>query len=276
MTSERYDQLWCWRTIARGPVVRRVSSLSARTASWALNQDVTAADLFVSNATIARGFLFLKPLQIFLTALCLAFFAISSHAQEGGSNFRRIDVSGRLSLDVPSHWRSISESGRKDLATAAEAAMGAAGLPYERDHRNAMSIVAVPDAEAANIRVSFVDNIDVSQAELRVGLANPTDRAEMEQAMREQCQKLGKLLPQINLALVDCKPVRYESIGGFLAIVQEYRRTANAGPSPIVVTQYHVVIGRDKILVGLAYRESQAVLYRPILERVKRSINIVR
>lgn len=68
--------------------------------------------------------------------------------------------------------------------------------------------------------------------------------------------------------------VGIDAIGGLTAFTLTYRRTSAVGPSPFTVTQYHVPVGKEKVLITLSYRESDRRLFGLILDRVKRSVTI--
>ena len=68
--------------------------------------------------------------------------------------------------------------------------------------------------------------------------------------------------------------VGVDTIGGLTAFTLMYRRTSAVSPSPFTVIQYHVPVGKEKVLITLSYRESDGRLFGLILDRVKRSIMI--
>ena len=65
-----------------------------------------------------------------------------------------------------------------------------------------------------------------------------------------------------------------DTIGGLTALTLAYRRTSAIGTSPFTVTQYHVPVGKEKVLITLSYRESDGRLFGLIFDRVKRSVTI--
>lgn len=49
---------------------------------------------------------------------------------------------------------------------------------------------------------------------------------------------------------------------------------SDSGDSPVQVTQYHVPLGNEMVMITLSFRELDAAVYSPILEHVKKSISI--
>ena len=86
-------------------------------------------------------------------------------------------------------------------------------------------------------------------------------------AVRKGMQKQG-------IQILGEEKVGIDTIGGLTAFTVTYRRTSAVGPSPFTVTQYHVPVGKEKVLITLSYRESDGLLFGLILDRVKRSVTI--
>lgn len=195
-------------------------------------------------------------------------------AQE--SHYRRIEVGDRVSLDVPSHWHIRDLDERRNIAAAGEAITGAAGRPNEPMHVSALSVVSKPDPIGAIIRVSFIQIEELSQADVLKALRS--DRSgtmrEIAAVVREEMIAVSKGLESQGMRIIGQESVATDSIGGATAFTVSYRRTSALGQSPFAVTQYHIPLGKGKVLISLSYRESDAVLFRPILDRVKRSVVI--
>ena len=72
--------------------------------------------------------------------------------------------------------------------------------------------------------------------------------------------------------IVEMQPVRVEKINNRRALVLPYIRTSAVGPSNWQVNQYKIPVSDKTIELTLSYRLSDANVWRPILERVKRSV----
>ncbi|MBL0010761.1 MAG: hypothetical protein IPP22_06720 [Nitrosomonas sp.] len=65
---------------------------------------------------------------------------------------------------------------------------------------------------------------------------------------------------------------KIEMINGNPALLLEYRRSDLLGPSPWTVKQYKIPAGDKLIEFTVSYRESDASIWKPILEYVKQSL----
>ena len=74
--------------------------------------------------------------------------------------------------------------------------------------------------------------------------------------------------------VLQMQPVQLETIAGRRALSISYRRTSATGSSPWQVVQYKIPLPDRLIELTLSYRESDAVVWRPILEKVKRSMQL--
>jgi hypothetical protein len=97
---------------------------------------------------------------------------------------------------------------------------------------------------------------------------------ELASAFKEDMDAVRNGMEKQGLQVLGQEKVGIDSIGGLTAFTLTYRRTSSVGPSPFAVTQYHVPVGKEKILITLSYREADRRLFGLILDRVKRSVTI--
>ena len=97
---------------------------------------------------------------------------------------------------------------------------------------------------------------------------------EIVDAFKEDMDVLRMGMKKQGIQILGQEKVGIDSIGGLTAFTLMYRRTSAIGPSPFTVTQYHVPVGNEKVLITLSYRESDGKLFGLILDRVKRSVTI--
>jgi hypothetical protein len=206
----------------------------------------------------------------------VALFAQTYSIRAEEPNYRRVEVGNRVSLDVPSHWHLRGLDDRRNVAAAAEAVVAAAGRPNEPVHVAALSVVSTPEPIGGIIRVSFISIEQLSQPDLANALR--TDRLatmrEVASVFHEDMLALSKGFESQGIHVLGQESVGTASIGGATAFTLSYRRTSAAGQSPFTVVQYHVPLGKQKALISLSYRESDAPLFKAIFDRVKRSIVI--
>lgn len=195
-------------------------------------------------------------------------------AQE--SQFRRMSVGSRVSIEVPAHWHVRDINERKNVSAAAEVLTEGVGKKNEPNYVSALSVVSRPEPVGAIIRVSFIPIDNLSQASLAKEIQS--DRAgvlrEVTNGFREDISSLRKGMEKQGMQILGQEKVDIDNIGGLTAFTFSYRRTSAVGPSPFTVTQYHVPIGEEKVLITLSYRESDGRILGLILDRVKRSIMI--
>lgn len=190
--------------------------------------------------------------------------------------FRRIGVGSRVTIEVPAHWHIRDLDERKNISAAGEVLTEGVGKKNEPNHVSALSVVSRPKPIGAIIRVSFIPIDDLSQTSLMREIQS--DRAgvlrEIAGTFREDMDALKNGMEKQGVQILGQEKVSIDTIGGLTAFVIMYRRTSTIGSSPFVVTQYHVPVGKEKVLITLSYRESDEKLFGLILDRVKRSVMI--
>ena len=72
--------------------------------------------------------------------------------------------------------------------------------------------------------------------------------------------------------VIEMQPIRIEKIKKIHILVIPYVRASINSPSSWQVTQYKIPTSDKLIEITLSHRQSDAVVWRPILERVKRSV----
>jgi hypothetical protein len=205
------------------------------------------------------------------TMLCVMFVAVAvpTHpvfAQD--DSFQQVQLAYGITLDVPSHWTVLSLENRKNLHAAGQAVTKNAGVEESSGRKESLlAINATPDPTGAMIRVSVTSPPDYTESDLAA--ATPEDLKELEAEMLkifEQLEASGG--PKV----IEVQPFHIEEINNHRTLVMPYVRASVNGPSPWQVTQYKIPVSNHLIEISLSYRQSDAVVWRPILERVKRSV----
>jgi len=203
--------------------------------------------------------------------LCCVFVAIvllgnSAFAQD--TSFRRVQLAYGISLDVPSHWTILSQDNRRNLGAAGQAMTDNAGIEGPGGRKEPLlAMNAVPNPTGAMIRVSVTSPPDYTQGDLAA--ATPGDLKELGTEMQNMFRKLeASGGPKI----IEMQPFRIEKFNNYRVLVMPYVRAGANGPSPWQVTQYKIPVSNRLIEITLSHRQSDAIVWRPILERVKRSV----
>jgi len=204
---------------------------------------------------------------------CLIFAAfvnlLLSHpifAQE--DSFRRLQLSYGISVDVPSHWTILSLDSRKNFRTFSQTIIENAGMELANGRKESLlAINATPNPPGAMIRVSITYPADYTQSDLAVSTSK-----DLKEVETEMLNAFRQLESSGGPKIIETLPVRIEQINGLHALTIPYVRRSENGPSLWQVTQYKIPVSNHLIEITLSHRQSDAVMWRPILDRVKRSI----
>jgi hypothetical protein len=184
------------------------------------------------------------------------------------TSFRSVQLAYGISLEVPSHWKVLSQETRQNLGSAGEAMTKNAGVEGPGGKRQGLLAVnATPDPTGSMIRVSVTTPPEYTQADLAAATA-----IDLNQLRPELYAMFKKLEAAGGPKILEMQTPRIERINNQLALVTNYTRAGLIGPSPWQVTQYKVPIANRLIEITLSHRQSDAVVWKPILENVKRSI----
>lgn len=207
-------------------------------------------------------------LKYFFTAVLLNLALLSHPTFAQDTLFRNIQLAHGISLDVPSHWSVLSLENRKNLEAAGQALADNAGIEGEDAVKEPLlAMNATPYPTGAMIRVSVTHFPSYTQSDLAA--ATSVDLEELRAntlKMFKQLESSGG--PQI----IEMQPMRIERINHYLVLVMPYVRAGVKGPYHWQVTQYKIPASNYLIEITLSYRQSDSIIWRPILERVKRSV----
>lgn len=208
-----------------------------------------------------------KLKSLFLAALAgLAIIAHPVFAQD--TSFRNIQLTYGISLDVPSHWVLLNLESRKNLSAAGQAIIDNAGVEGPSGRKESLlAMNATPSPTGAMIRVSITFPPDYTQSDL--ALVTPEDLKEIGV---EILKGFRTIEASGGVKIIEMQPVRIERFNGYRALVMPYVRAGVNGPSPWQVTQYKIPVSDRLIEITLSHRQSDAIVWRPIIERVRRSL----
>lgn len=222
--------------------------------------ETAGVGLLAMNTRLIFG----KILLFFLTALC-----------QGGAaaetSFVKVKLATGISLDLPRNWNLIQGELNKAIETSAQAVLDVSGF----DTREKMDInLIAANCNPATMYASVRLNVR------RPALATPDDirsfsTAEIKETEVGIKKGLTQMLPKQGFKLRDYISTTKEEIAGFPAIVALARRTDDAeGKETALVWVIQIFASGRTYRLNLAYRESEAAVWKPILERVKTSIRI--
>jgi len=182
--------------------------------------------------------------------------------------FKRIQLSYGISLEIPSHWEVLSQDAKQNLAAASESMGKNAGVVDDNGKKERLlAVSALPMPSGAKIRLSVTSPPEFTQDNL-----SATSASELNQLQSEFYAMFNEMMVSNGLKVLEMKPPRIERFNDKLALVLDYTRTDAYGSSPWQVIQYKIPMSDKLIEFTLSYRLSDAIIWKPILENVKRSV----
>lgn len=207
-------------------------------------------------------------ISTFFLAVILASSGMEASAQE--TAYKQIELPYGISIKTPSHWKILSIDTRNNLKAASEAVMESSELHdgVASKKESLLAINSTPAPTGAMIRVSVTLPSDYSQSDLSAATTEDLNLIHNEFLMI--FKKLeGNGGPKVRQVY---QP-RIDKINGKYALVISYtREDINIKNESWLVTQYKIPNNNHLIEFTLSHRQSDSVLWKPILEKVKHSL----
>jgi len=187
------------------------------------------------------------------------------------THFVNVKLATGMTLDLPRNWWMVQGELNKTVETSAQAVLDLSGIKLgERTDINLIAANCLPKSMYASVRVNVRRPALASPDEARKFSA--ADLAEMGAEMKKM---LAQTLPKQGFELRDYISTTREEIAGFPAIVSHSRRTDGAeGKQTALVWVTQIFAHGRTYRLNLAYRESEAGFWMPVIERIKASIKI--
>lgn len=185
--------------------------------------------------------------------LCwLAAVALPLVAQTTG--YTKLNVKGRVQLEIPSDWAISDAEQRKRVKELGEKLVG---IPTQ--HTASLAAQSYPAPSRTTVRVSFIPmEPPLTQTDVRQEVQANKQQVlqELADVWREESPTMWAGLAKNGVKEVGRPRFAVEPIGGQTALIISYRRTSTANPAETMrVTQYHVPLGAEKALITLSYIE---------------------
>jgi hypothetical protein len=180
------------------------------------------------------------------------------------SQYSRIEVTPKVSIELPSHWVLQGLDGRRNTSASVEARM------REPQHVAALSAFSQPQPSGARVRISFIDIDDTTQAEVRqeYRLRRASFIRDLDATYEETIGDMTKAGVTVTQRF---RPTIVE-INNMIAFKFTYERAGS--DDRWLVSQHHILNGRQKVLMTTSHRQRDAIVWRPILERVVNSLSV--
>jgi len=174
-----------------------------------------------------------------------------------------------VKVDVPKNWWIISGDLNTNIETAGEAGMNLAGFDVPSGKKvNLFRANSMPKTTYAGIAVNATD-ADIAANDI-LGASAP-DLTELTPMMKEMMERS---LAQGGLSVIEFYPIEKREIDGQPALFINYKRTGPQGP--VIVRMTRLVVGNKEISLNLSYRESESVLWKPIIGYMEKSLRIAK
>ena len=216
----------------------------------------------------SRGLVIMSNIKKYLCFCVLLVVASTVLAKE--TAFRHLELSGGISLDVPTHWHILSLQTKKNIVAASEAILSNSGIKEKTDnHQKLLVVNATPSPTGAMISVAISSPSDFSQADLINSTESDLKSFELNSLNEfKASESFG------GPTIIKMLPARIDIVNKRHALVLSYiRKGVNNPEIPWKVELYKIPDSTRLIDISLSYRlSSDSVAWKPILERVKRSV----
>jgi len=192
----------------------------------------------------------------------------TSQQTQPTEGFERLTLSGGLQVDVPLQWEPLPEELTTAIRTTANALMSNEGIDTGSDgERLLLAYTSRPTNTYASIRIKEFTPTTIPPAEL-------TAASDMEVAAvaQELVQMLSGPMSKQGQDLQPGATTSRELISGHPALIFRYRRLGKGGI--VAVEQIKIMAPTREVSVTLSYRESESVLWKSVIENIRRSITV--
>ena len=202
---------------------------------------------------------------ILFTTLATLGFLHPVLAQSHDTRFAGLSLPLGVKVEVPTNWWILSGDINASIETAGEAAVNLAGLDVRSGRKtNLFRANSMPKTTYAGIAINASD-AEVEASDIRA--ASAADLAEMTPMMKEMMERS---LSQVGLSIIEFYPIEKREIDGRPALVISYKRTGPQGA--VIARMTRLVVGHKEISLNLSYRESESVLWKPIIGYMEKSL----
>jgi hypothetical protein len=192
-------------------------------------------------------------------------------ASSDTSHFTKTEPRPGLSLEIPSHWKILPPADVSNLASMSEAIRKNSDAPdpdYQK--KRLLAVSSTPSPSGATIRVNELSPDPLTQDMLK----NATN-IELSEVRDHIYKSMKSLESHGGPIIISMEPVTIEEISKLKAMVLSYKRKGVGGDSsPWQVFQYSVPTKGRTVQITLSYRITDDIVWKPILDRVKRSVTI--
>ncbi|CAM5788076.1 hypothetical protein [Rhizobacter fulvus] len=188
----------------------------------------------------------------FLASTCVLTSVLNANAVAQSLGYTRLNVRDRVLLEVPENWTIRDAEGRKSVTRLAEKITG-----VQDQHVASLSAQSSPSAARVSVRASFINlSPPISQSDAREDAKADRNQVvrDLDDLWKAESAPMWVGLAKMGSTEVGRAAAAVEMLGGQLAWVFRYARTSTINPAEtMMVAQYHVPMGADKVLITLSY-----------------------
>lgn len=199
-----------------------------------------------------------------IIALALVLSLVAS-GQE--SKFVEVRLPHGISIDVPRNWWVISGDLNQTLETSAQAVADLAGVKT-MDKVNLFRANSMPRTMYAAISINFYEGKGASPSEFNSLTSD--DLKTINEQLHSETEKGFEVQ---GVDILDWYGTKKDTIGSKSALTTAYRRST-PGKGPVIVQINTIFTTKDMIRLTLSYREAEGVLWKPVIERIRRSFKV--
>lgn len=185
--------------------------------------------------------------------------------------FKPLVLPNNIYIEIPSHWTVLPNDIRKNIAVAGESMLKNNGITnYENYQKERLlSVHSLPEPNGVVIRVSFMTPAEYTQQDLE----NMTSQ-DLHSGAQELLDTFKKMGSSTALKVIEMNDFKVEELNQQKALVISYLREGVNKEPPWQVLQYKIPTSKGIVEATFSYRYSEAILWQPILERVKQSLRV--
>ena len=178
------------------------------------------------------------------------------------SQFVSIPLLKELTIEVPGFWWILGGEFDALIKTTVEATLKLTNISTPEGQRTSLFRAnSMPRSTYAGVSVSVTNPPDFTPAEYH---------AAGESELRELAQYIADLSKQTDVVLIAPPVATKETLNGIPAIVVNYTKQGKKGPTRVELIE--LFTGGKQFSITLAYRESESVLWKPVIAHMRRSI----
>jgi hypothetical protein len=182
------------------------------------------------------------------------------------SSFAKVKLDRGVFLELPKSWWLIGKDFNDVLQTSAHAMLDLSGIEKSKDMESVLIAAnSMPKTTYASVRVTFSTPPIGTPSEVRMMTKDDLD--EMEKGMKDAMAKMAGAGANKLLEFYGCS---IAEIDGCPSIVSRYRRSGPHGD--VSVTSHQVARIDGTLNITLSYRVSEGAIWKPVIERIEKSI----